>query len=316
MKKFLLKHLLLVITLTSTTISASAASYITHNGIRYVYNSAKTEVSVTSLKSPEVYVGDIVVPSTITNSADQVIPVVGVGSSAFYNCTNVTSVTLPESIKTIGDYAFDSCEGLKSVTMPGVETIGHWAFRNCYALESLELPENLTSIGNFSFDKNLKITEITIPSGVTLIGGFAFEGNPQLTKITCLSSTPAEIKKGYLDGEEIYTIFDDTDYSGRTLYVPKGATDNYKSKLGWNYFPNIVEFDPSGITDAKFSKKFEVVANGNNSITISASKGDNILIVNLNGQLLKRFKASEGANTITDLPSGFIIVNGTKVLVK
>lgn len=70
---------------------------------------------MTSLKSPDLYVGDIVVPSTITNSANEVIPVVGVGSSAFNNCTGVTSVTLPESVKKIGDYAFDSCEGLKSV---------------------------------------------------------------------------------------------------------------------------------------------------------------------------------------------------------
>lgn len=94
-------------------------------------------VSVAKLKAPEIYTGDIVVPESIVNSDNVTLPVVGVNSSAFSDCETVTSVILPESVTSIGDYAFDSCTGLKKLEMPGVATIGHWSFRNCYVLEDL-----------------------------------------------------------------------------------------------------------------------------------------------------------------------------------
>ncbi|MGN0213200.1 MAG: leucine-rich repeat domain-containing protein [Muribaculaceae bacterium] len=315
MYNYLHKLLILILSLFTTSTTINAASYITRDGIRYVYNSDKTEVSVTSLKSPDVYIGDIIIPESIVNSSNEVIPVVAVGSSAFNDCIDLTSVSLPSTVTKIGDYAFDGCEGLKSVVMDGVETIGHWAFRNCYALENLTFGNNLTTIGNYCFDKNYKIVEITIPASTTLIGGFAFEGNPQLTKVTCMSVNPPEIKKGYLDGEEIYTIFDDTDYSGKTLYVPLGATDNYKSKLGWNYFPEIKEFDPSGISVAKRALT-AICAQGGNSIAVTSAANINIQVVNLNGQVLRNIKTSEGTTIINDLPKGIVLVNGIKVLVK
>ena len=148
--------------------AVNAATYITIDGIRYVYNSTKTYVSVASVKSPSVYVGDVVIPEIITNTSGKVISVKAVKSSVFGDCTDVTSVTLPSS--------------------------------------------------------------------VTLIGDYAFEGNPQITEVYSCCANPPEIKKGYLDGDEIYTIFDDTDYSGRILYVPAGSISAYKSQLGWNYF--------------------------------------------------------------------------------
>lgn len=124
-----------------------------------------------SVKSPSVYVGDVVIPEIITNTSGKVISVKAVKSSVFGDCTDVTSVTLPSS--------------------------------------------------------------------VTLIGDYAFEGNPQITEVYSCCANPSEIKKGYLDGDEIYTIFDDTDYSGRILYVPAGSISAYKSQLGWNYFLEI-----------------------------------------------------------------------------
>ena len=153
--------------------AVNAATYITIDGIRYVYNSTKIYVSVASVKSPSVYVGDVVIPEIITNTSGKVISVKAVKRSVFGDCTDVTSVTLPSS--------------------------------------------------------------------VTLIGDYAFEGNPQITEVYSCCANPPEIKKGYLDGDEIYTIFDDTDYSGRILYVPAGSMNAYKSQLGRDYFPEIKE---------------------------------------------------------------------------
>lgn len=270
-----------------------------------------------SLKSPSVYVGDIVIPETITGTSGEVIPVKAVKSSAFSDCTDVTSVTLPSSVTSIGDYAFDSCEKLEYVVMQGVQTIGHWAFRNCYVLENLTFGQELTTIGNYCFDKNLKMTRVVLPASTTLIGGYAFEGNPQITEVYSYCANPPEIKKGYLDGEEIYTIFDDTDYSGRTLYVPVGSMNAYKSQLGWNYFPEIKEFDPAGVVNVSADKAtISVVSSGKGEITITANTKCDVKVVSINGSLVKDETVKEGVTVLGGLSKGIYIVNDKKVIVK
>lgn len=237
--------LLLLACISLTSMTVNAASYITRGGVRYIYNTAKTSVQVTALKDNATYVGAIEVPETITNSDNAVIPVVGVADNAFYGCDLLTSVKLAASVTTIGDYAFRGCEKLQTVEMPGVTKIGNWAFVNCYVLTNLTFSENLTSIGNYAFDKNLAMTSVDLPASVTNLGGFVFEGNPQLVSFTCRALTPPSIKKGYLDGDEIYTLFDDKDYGTRTLYVPAEAIDAYKSALGWAYFTTNIQPLPS-----------------------------------------------------------------------
>ncbi len=75
-------------------------------------------MEVTSPAKGNTYVGDIVIHEKTTHE-DKVLKVTAVRSSAFADCTYLTSVTLPSSVTSIGDYAFDSCEGIKQVVMPG-----------------------------------------------------------------------------------------------------------------------------------------------------------------------------------------------------
>lgn len=313
---FKLSAFLLLLTLVCQT--SFAAAYITRGGIRYVYNSAKTTVSVAAPASGNTYTGNIVVPESIVNSSDQTIPVVGVNSSAFTECEYLESVELPVTVTSIGDYAFDSCIELKKVTMPGVKTIGHWAFRNCYELEDLQLPETLTSIGNYCFDKNYKCTVVDLPESLTNLGGYVWEGNPQITTVICHAATPPSIKKGYLDGDEIYTLFDDTDYGDRVLYVPVGTVDLYKNALGWHHFrDNIKEITTTGINEANaVSSDLTVNAIGNGAVELTAASNTTITIININGVVVKTISINAGTTIIDSLPSGILLVNGIKVLVK
>lgn len=313
MKKF---YAFLLISVTAVNL-CSAASYITKNGIRYVYNTKKTAVSVASPASGKTYVGDIVIPATITNSSDEVLPVVGVNSSAFSE-TTVTSVILPESVTSIGDYAFDSCENLKKVEMPGVKTFGNWSFRNCYELEGLKFPEGLTTIGNYTFDKNYKMTEVELPSTVTNLGGYVFEGNPQLTSVTCHAAVAPAVKKGYLDGDEIWTIFDDNDYGDRILYVPAESIEEYSTTLGWHQFgSNIKAIETGGVESVLAGDKGTTVAvAGAGSVAVTLAAYGRIVIADLNGRVIRDFTAAAGTTVVSGLPSGCLIVNGIKVILK
>ena len=112
-----------------------------------------------------------------------------IGESAFSGCSGLTSLTIPSSVTSIGDRAFSGCSGLTSLTIPsGVTEIGESAFSGCSGLTSLTLPSSVTSIGYYAFSGCSGLTSLTIPSGVTKIGAGAFKGCCGLTSLTILSS--------------------------------------------------------------------------------------------------------------------------------
>ena len=97
--------------------------------------------------------------------------------SAFYGCTSLTEIVLPDSITSIGNYAFRDCTGLTEIVIPNsVTSIGNSAFSGCENIQNIELPNSVTSIGNYAFDGCTGITEIVIPDSVTSIGYNIFQG--------------------------------------------------------------------------------------------------------------------------------------------
>lgn len=75
-----------------------------------------------------------------------------IGYQAFYSCSSLTSVTIPNSVTSIGIWAFEGCRGLTSVDIPNsVTSIGEMAFRGCSGLTSVTIPNSVTSIGEDAF---------------------------------------------------------------------------------------------------------------------------------------------------------------------
>ena len=88
---------------------------------------------------------------------------------------NIHSVTIPQSVTSIGDYAFSRCEKMDSLTINDAATsIGSWAFDECYKLTTLSLGKNITTIGDYAFWDCHKLDNVTIPQSVTSIGKSAF----------------------------------------------------------------------------------------------------------------------------------------------
>lgn len=96
----------------------------------------------------------------------------------------LTSVTIPDSVTTIGDYAFEECSGLTDVNVgSGVTSIGDGVFGYCTDLTSIVIPDSVTSIGCHAFSHCSSLTSITIPDSVTTIGEGAFSDCTGLTEV-------------------------------------------------------------------------------------------------------------------------------------
>ena len=129
------------------------------------------------------YSGNIVIPSEITYN-NVTCSVTSIGSNAFYECSSLASITIPNSVTSIGDGAFFKCSGLTSITIPNsVTSIGEYAFGWCSGLTSVTIPNSVTSIGDNAFGDCDRLTSITIPNSVTSIGEDAFSGCSGLESI-------------------------------------------------------------------------------------------------------------------------------------
>lgn len=130
------------------------------------------------------YSGDVVIPESINYDGKDYI-VNAIDDKAFYNCSGLTSITIPNTITTIGSYAFYGCGGLTSVDIPNsISIISDDAFRNCTGLLNVNIPDSLQTIGNNSFMGCTGLASLTIGKSVASIGNSAFNNCNNLKELT------------------------------------------------------------------------------------------------------------------------------------
>ena len=119
---------------------------------------------------------------TIPNS------VTSIGNDAFSVCAKLTSVTIGDNVTTIGTSAFQSCFQLASLTIGNsVVTIGQYAFTDCDQLVSVTIPNSVTTIGHSAFWECNRLTSVTIGSGVTSMSDGVFMDCYNLSSVTILN---------------------------------------------------------------------------------------------------------------------------------
>lgn len=183
-------------------LTATAASDFIYNGVPYTVfdKDAKTCMVAPVLRSeaPSAMEGEIILPEKVYDGNTE-YTLVRIGYMAFYG-TNVSSVSIPESVTTIEERAFYNCKTLESVNIPkGLKEIGSHTFYGCGNLRDISLPENLVEIGHYAFQGCSSITSVTIPETVTNIGINAFYGCVSLTSVN-IPSGITELRAGTFQG--------------------------------------------------------------------------------------------------------------------
>ena len=203
-----------------------------------ILNVQEPKVEVASNQSIQG-IESITIPATIQDDYGTTFNVTSIGSSAFYSCSGLTSVTIPNSVTSIGDNAFRGCSGLTSVTIPeSVTSIGGSAFSGCSGLTSVTIPSSVTSIGYYAFYGCSGLTSVTIPNSVTSIGNYAFNGCSGLTSVTIDRTQPLSISRETFSNR-----------ANATLYVPAGSKEAYEAADYWKEFKEIKESNIASAAD-------------------------------------------------------------------
>ena len=167
------------------------ASMVTSLGEVFSYNTGITSFDelqyFISLPSINAYAF-----SQCTNLTSLIIPdaIASIDDGAFWYCSALTgSLTIPNSVTSIGSSAFEYCRGFTSLTLPNsITSIRYSAFHGCSGLTSLTIPNSVTSIGDYAFCGCSGLTSLTIPNSVTSIGDCAFSSCSGLTSLTIPNS--------------------------------------------------------------------------------------------------------------------------------
>ena len=163
-----------------------------------------------------------------------------------FSASDVTSVTIPDSVTEIGEYAFYICGSLTDITLPdGLTVLGERAFFECYSLSSLRLPDSLRTVSEGLCEKCTSLSEVTLPKELTSIGDYAFIECESLKSMTIPKSVASigEMSVGYFFS---YDTFEYEKVSGFTVSCHAGsAAEAYAKEKG---FASVVSSDPAPLT--------------------------------------------------------------------
>ena len=232
-KKSIQLLLIALLSVVSTQAFAYDIAVENEDGVTIYYNyiNGGSELEVTyACEDPffsynYYYSGNVVIPEEVLYNGST-LKVTSIEDNAFLGCCGLTSLTIPKSVKSIGNSAFASCEYLTSIYISDLEawckisfgtnpisysyklylngeeiknlvipntitSISDYAFVRCSNLISVTIPNGVTSIGNGAFRDCSNLTSINIPSGITYIGKLAFCGCSNLTSIPIPESVTA-----------------------------------------------------------------------------------------------------------------------------
>ena len=221
-----MKKIILIIIATCVFIHCGYSQVVV-NGIEYGLSSDMTALIY---KATAPVTGDYEIPSTVTYQG-KTYKVKSIMSSAYNDCSQITSLKIPKGVIFIGRCAFENCTGLKKVSIPdGIKEIDYRAFYNCNKLQYVELPRSLEILGKEAFSMCSSLIYVSISSNLEYLYAKQFGSCTSLTDIFIYSSKVISM--------DIAT-FRDTPYDRIKLHVPSSQLSNYLAHNSWRKFMSI-----------------------------------------------------------------------------
>ncbi len=225
----------------------------------YAFSKCKGITSIDLPSSLEI-IGDAAFELTGLQAVTIPNSVTSIGRSAFLNCRDIASIALGNSVESIDSWAFKGCNLITHITIPAsVKLIGdapfpetlttvEWNAKNCAdksanpinspffsncTLTSLNFGNEVERIPGNICKNQTALTKISFPASVKAIGPNPLKGCTGLQKITSHITEPMTVALGLTD-EQLAQL---------PLYIPKGTTEAYLNALGWADFSNMIEME-------------------------------------------------------------------------
>ena len=206
------------------------------DGIYYDLNPIGKTAEVA--RNPNEYKGDVVIPASVAYDGTD-YSVTFIGYAAFKSCSDLTSVTIPSSVKLIRPDAFYYCSALCSVNIPDqITTIEANTFYWCYSLTSITIPNSVRSIHEMAFFGCSSLATVTLGSSVKYIQPSAFGFCTAITNVYCLAEDAPVIANAVF---ELNTI------EKAILHVPASSIEAYKAMEPWMYFKDIIALNTDAV---------------------------------------------------------------------
>lgn len=167
--------------------SGAMADYSAESGQPWYAYASK--INTVTVENGITHIGNQSLRATALTSVSLPDTVTSLGVSAFLGCTGLTTFDIPDSVNTIGNYCFNECSGLTSIVIPEGITSITYCFYKCTALAAVTLPSTLVTLGKYTFSTCTKLTTIDLPAALTTIGVYAFTGCSALTSATFRDTT-------------------------------------------------------------------------------------------------------------------------------
>ena len=204
-------------TLQSVTVAFDNTYLLAENGI--IFNKDKTVLLGYLPGKPDVF---YTVPASVTKLAD----------ASLSNVPALTSVTLPDGLKTIEDFVLVDCENLVALNLPSsLESIG-WRSLLRIKVSSMVVPENITQLWDLFLSRCPELTAVELPSTLTEMRGHVLTDDPKLKTVKCKALNPPVINGN---------AFENTPIASARLRVPAGSKALYQAAEGWKDFGTIEE---------------------------------------------------------------------------
>ena len=242
MRKF---YLLLLALATLANVSAAVKDTFEIGDLTYTVLTENGTTGTVSVKATSTEItGKVIIPERVSNNGKD-YTVTQVADKAFWHCTQMTSVKIPESVYYVGSFGFNDCASLDSLVFPNddltfsawyvcsgckslkyvrlpanLQKLGYEMFSECENLESIHIPESCTNWSTYSFFRCYKLKNVNIPYGVKTIGQAAFYECYELEDLKIPSTVTSIEKQAFTRCRKL-----------RTLDLPNSVT-----QFGWQTF--------------------------------------------------------------------------------